>query len=44
VLATGMVFIAVALAWFSQVSVDGGYATDILGPLCSRPPGSGSPS
>ena len=27
-----MTFIAAALVWFSQVSVDGGFATDILGP------------
>jgi EmrB/QacA subfamily drug resistance transporter len=32
VLAAGMAFIAAALVWFSQVSVDGGFATDILGP------------
>jgi EmrB/QacA subfamily drug resistance transporter len=32
VLAAGMVFIAVGLVWFSQVSVDGGFLTDILGP------------
>jgi len=32
VLATGMVLIAAALAWFSQVSVGGGFLTDILGP------------
>jgi EmrB/QacA subfamily drug resistance transporter len=32
VLAAGMTFIAGALVWFSQVSVDGGFATDILGP------------
>ena len=32
VLAIGMGLIAIALAWFSQVSVDGGFATDILGP------------
>jgi EmrB/QacA subfamily drug resistance transporter len=32
VLATGMALIAIALAWFSQVSVDGGFLTDILGP------------
>jgi len=32
VLAAGMAFIAVALAWFSQVSVGGGFLTDILGP------------
>jgi hypothetical protein len=32
VLAAGMVLIAAALLWFSQVSVGGGYLTDILGP------------
>jgi predicted MFS family arabinose efflux permease len=32
VLAAGMAFIATALVWFSQVSVGGGFATDILGP------------
>jgi predicted MFS family arabinose efflux permease len=32
VLAIGMVFIAVALAWFSRVSADGSYAADVLGP------------
>jgi MFS family permease len=32
VLSAGMVFIAGALLWFSQVSVGGGFATDILGP------------
>ena len=32
VLAAGMVFIAAGLAWFSQVSVGGGFLTDILGP------------
>jgi EmrB/QacA subfamily drug resistance transporter len=32
VLAAGMVFISAALVWFSQVSVGGGYATDVLGP------------
>ncbi|MGH2993271.1 MAG: MFS transporter, partial [Solirubrobacterales bacterium] len=32
VLAAGMAFIAAGLAWFSQVSVGGGFATDILGP------------
>jgi predicted MFS family arabinose efflux permease len=32
VLAAGMLFIATALAWFSQVSVGGGFTTDILGP------------
>jgi EmrB/QacA subfamily drug resistance transporter len=32
VLATGMVFITAGLVWFSQVSVGGGFASDILGP------------
>jgi EmrB/QacA subfamily drug resistance transporter len=32
VMATGMVLIAAALVWFSQVSVGGGFLTDILGP------------
>jgi len=32
VLAAGMVFVAAGLAWFSQVSVGGGFTTDILGP------------
>jgi EmrB/QacA subfamily drug resistance transporter len=32
ILAAGMLFIAVGLAWFSQVSVGGGFLTDILGP------------
>ncbi len=32
VLATGMAFIAIALAWFSQVSLGGGFTSDILGP------------
>jgi EmrB/QacA subfamily drug resistance transporter len=32
VLVAGMTFIAVALAWFSRVSVGGGFTTDILGP------------
>jgi EmrB/QacA subfamily drug resistance transporter len=32
VLAAGMAFIAAALAWFSQVSIDGRFATDVLGP------------
>jgi MFS family permease len=27
-----MAFVAAGLLWFSQVSVDGGFATDILGP------------
>jgi EmrB/QacA subfamily drug resistance transporter len=32
VLIAGMAFIAVALVWFSQVSVGGDFVTDILGP------------
>jgi EmrB/QacA subfamily drug resistance transporter len=32
VLVTGLVFIAVALLWWSQVSPDGNYVSDILGP------------
>jgi EmrB/QacA subfamily drug resistance transporter len=32
VLAAGMVFIAAGLVWFSQVSVGGGFVSDILGP------------
>lgn len=32
VLAAGMIFIAVGLAWFSQISVGGSYVNDILGP------------
>jgi EmrB/QacA subfamily drug resistance transporter len=32
VLAAGMVFIAAGLIWFGQVSVGGGYVSDILGP------------
>ena len=32
VLAAGMLSIAVGLAWFSRVSVDGGFTSDILGP------------
>ncbi len=32
VLAAGMAFIAAGLAWFSQVSVGGSFAADILGP------------
>jgi MFS family permease len=32
VMATGMALIAAGLAWFSQVSVGGGFLTDILGP------------
>jgi len=32
VLAAGMAFIAAALLWFSQISVSGSFASDILGP------------
>ena len=32
VLAAGMVSIAIGLLWFSRVSVDGGFLTDVLGP------------
>jgi len=32
VLAAGMLFIVAGLLWFSQVSVGGGFTTDILGP------------
>src|SRR5688572_496791 len=32
VLVTGMGFVAAGLLWFSQVSLDGGYVTDVLGP------------
>jgi EmrB/QacA subfamily drug resistance transporter len=32
VLAVGLALIAVALVWFSQISVGGGFTTDILGP------------
>lgn len=32
VLATGMALIAAGLLWFSQISVDGGFVSDILGP------------
>jgi EmrB/QacA subfamily drug resistance transporter len=32
ILAAGMLFVAVGLAWFSRVSVGGGFLTDILGP------------
>jgi hypothetical protein len=32
VLAIGLLFIVVGLLWFSRVSVDGGFTTDILGP------------
>ena len=32
VLVTGMGFVAAGLVWFSQVSVDGGFTADVLGP------------
>ena len=32
VLATGMALIAAGLLWFSQISVDGGFLSDVLGP------------
>jgi EmrB/QacA subfamily drug resistance transporter len=32
ILATGMALIAIGLLWFSQVSVDGSFLSDILGP------------
>jgi EmrB/QacA subfamily drug resistance transporter len=32
ILAAGMLFVAAGLAWFSQVTVGGGFLTDILGP------------
>ena len=32
VLITGMAFVAAGLLWFSQVSTDGSYASDVLGP------------
>jgi EmrB/QacA subfamily drug resistance transporter len=32
VLLTGLAFIAAGLVWFGQVSVGGGYVTDVLGP------------
>lgn len=32
VLIAGMLFVAVALAWFSQISSHGSYAVDVLGP------------
>jgi EmrB/QacA subfamily drug resistance transporter len=34
VLATGMGFIAAGLLWFSQISVDGSFTADVLGPSC----------
>jgi EmrB/QacA subfamily drug resistance transporter len=33
VLAAGMAFVAAGLLWFTQVSADGGYLSDILGPM-----------
>ena len=32
ILAAGMVFIAIGLVWFSQISADGSFLADILGP------------
>ena len=32
VLATGMLLIAAGLVWFSQISADGGFLSDVLGP------------
>jgi predicted MFS family arabinose efflux permease len=32
ILAAGMAFVALGLVWFSRVSVNGGFLTDILGP------------
>jgi EmrB/QacA subfamily drug resistance transporter len=32
VLAAGLVLVTAGLVWFSQISVDGGFTTDILGP------------
>jgi EmrB/QacA subfamily drug resistance transporter len=32
ILAVGLLFIVAGLAWFSQISVGGGFTTDILGP------------
>src|ERR687892_25120 len=32
ILASGLLIVALALAWFSRVSVGGGFTTDILGP------------
>jgi len=32
VLAVGLLFIVIGLVWFSQISVGGGFTTDILGP------------
>ena len=31
-MAAGMLFIAAGLAWFSQISVDGSFVSDVLGP------------
>ena len=33
VLVTGLLFVAAGLVWFGQVSVDGAYASDLLGPM-----------
>ncbi len=44
VLAAGMLFIAAGLGWFSQVSVGGGFLTDVLGPSLLMATGSASPS
>ena len=32
ILAIGLAFVSLGLLWFSQVSLDGGFLTDILGP------------
>ena len=32
ILAAGMLFVAIGLAWFSRISVGGGFVSDILGP------------
>src|SRR6185369_4843448 len=32
ILAAGMLFVAVGLAWFSQIAVHGSFLSDILGP------------
>jgi EmrB/QacA subfamily drug resistance transporter len=34
ILALGMLFIAIGLVWFAQVSADGTFLADILGPSC----------
>jgi EmrB/QacA subfamily drug resistance transporter len=33
VLVAGLLFVAAGLVWFSQVPVDGGYVSDLLGPM-----------